>query len=102
MLISIDLNVQSTELLDSYLSRTSADRNTACDARVAVAVMTGDRITDAGAEERAIARLTGLPCRLTARMVKRYVMTPQVCPIDEAILNILLEFENEGVLGPSS
>lgn len=102
MLISISQTVQSALLLDTYLSRKSPGRSTLCDARVAVAVMIGDRIADAAAEERAIARLTGLPCRVTTMIVKRHVMNPQDCPIDEAILDILLEFENEGVLGPSS
>lgn len=102
MLISVSQNVQSALLLDTYLSRKSPELSTLCDARVAVAVMTGDRIADAGAEERAIARLNGLPCRVTAMIVKRHVVEPQDCPIDEAIVNILLEFENEGVFGPSS
>jgi hypothetical protein len=72
------------------------------DALAALRILGAGRDIDTEPGRRAMALLAGLPRWLTAMIVTRHAQTQNLCSIDMEITNILLEFEDEGVLGPAS
>ncbi len=83
-------------------SQSGSGRNAYGDAAAAVTLLAGSASISRAIRARAIDRLIGLPRRLTRMIVERHVRMKADCPVDELIEAILLEIENEGVLGPVS
>jgi hypothetical protein len=102
MLTAIEQPLQTVVTRHGDRSQSGSGRNAYGDAVAAVMQLAGNEIISRAAKKRAISRLIGLPRRLTRLIVERHARMKAGCPVDESIEAILLEIENEGILGPMS